>query len=464
MTLRVTQFFYPLLLAATVIFVGASSQAADWKAGTARACITPETPMPMAGYASRGAKPAEGTLNDLWAKALVLEDAQGRRAALVTLDLIGLDRELSQAICNDIAREQNWTRDQIALCCSHTHCGPVVHRNLVSMHYFAFEETDRKLVDEYARNLQATIVGIVREAVAGLQPADLSWGSGTALFAVNRRNNKADEVPSLRAEGKLKGPSDHDVPVLLVRREGKPAAVLFGYACHCTTLGIFRWSGDYAGFAQQELETRFPGAQAMFWAGCGADQNPLPRQTVELAQEYGRQLAQAVADVLAHPLAAVSPELTTTYREIDLPLSPLPTRAQLEEETAAKNQYAASRARYLLKQVDAGQPLSPTYPYPVSVWKLGREVTLVFLGGEVVVDYALRLKDELATGGAPRTSIWCAGYANDVMAYIPSRRVLLEGGYEGGGAMIYYGLPTTWAPEVEEQIVETVQALNKKPQ
>jgi len=77
----------------------------------------------------------------------------------------------------------------------------------------------------------------------------------------------------------------------------------------------------------------------------------------------------------------------------------------------------------------------------------------VFLGGEVVVDYALRLKRELS----PHTT-WVAGYANDVMAYIPSRRVLLEGGYEGGGAMVYYGLPSAWTVEVEKQIVARVRS------
>ncbi len=74
----------------------------------------------------------------------------------------------------------------------------------------------------------------------------------------------------------------------------------------------------------------------------------------------------------------------------------------------------------------------------------------MFLGGEVVVDYALRLKHEL-TG-----DVWVTGYANDVMSYIPSRRVLREGGYEGATSMVYYGLPTTWGPTIEEAIVREV--------
>ncbi len=192
-----------------------------------------------------------------------------------------------------------------------------------------------------------------------------------------------------------------------------------------------------------------PGCQAMFWAGCGADQNPLPRRTVELAMEYGRQLAIAVNDVLAKPMQPMSAKLATDFREIDLPFATLPTREQIEQDAKSENRYTAARAKLLLAQMAEGKSLSPTYPYPVQVWRLGDDVQFILLGGEVVVDFALRLKAELR---GQRT--WVAGYSNDVMAYIASRRVLQEGGYEGGGAMVYYGLPTAWAPESEDLIVE----------
>jgi hypothetical protein len=107
----------------------------------------------------------------------------------------------------------------------------------------------------------------------------------------------------------------------------------------------------------------------------------------------------------------------------------------------------------LLEELRKKGSLRGNYPYPVQVWKLGDGPLLVALGGEVVVDYALRLKKEM---GAETT--WVMGYANDVMAYIPSLRVLKEGGYEGGGAMVYYGLPAVWSPRVEEIIVKTVRA------
>jgi hypothetical protein len=146
--------------------------------------------------------------------------------------------------------------------------------------------------------------------------------------------------------------------------------------------------------------------------------------------------------------------LRTTYSEISLPFAALPSREQLERDAEAKDQYVARRAKVLRRKLEQDGKLSETYPYPVQTWTLGDGPTMVLLGGEVVVDYALRLKRELA-GRRP----WVVGYANDVMAYVPSERVLGEGGYEGGGAMVYYGLPSPWAAGVEERIVGEVRKL-----
>lgn len=432
--------------------------AEDWKAGAAKVKITPDQLMWMSGYGSRD-KPAEGVLQDLWAKALVLDDAHGHRAVIITLDLVGIDRELSQRVCAGIEKKYQFNRSQIALCCSHTHCGPVVNDNLRSMFFFGPEQ--QKLVDEYAVTLENKIVGVVGDALRTLAPARLSWGTGRTTFAVNRRTNKEPEVPKLRAEGLLKGPNDHEVPVLAVARpDGSLAAILCGYACHATTLSIQQFNGDYAGFAQVELEKAHPGAVAMFFAGCGADQNPLPRRTVELAEQYGRMLADAVEGVLSGKMQPISGEIATGYREINLPFEKLPSQAQIEQDARSDNgdpksgnRYIASRARRFVKQIASGKPLSPTYPYPIQVWRLGTELQFVLLGGEVVVDYSIRIKQEL---GAGRT--WVAGYSNDVMAYIPSMRVLQEGGYEGATAMIYYGLPAPWGPSVEGDIIQGVKA------
>jgi hypothetical protein len=227
-------------------------------------------------------------------------------------------------------------------------------------------------------------------------------------------------------------------------------AAVFGYACHCTVLDGYEFCGDYAGFAQIELESAHRGAQAMFVAGCGADQNPIPRRSLELAARYGKELAASTNAVLAGPLRNVTGALGTTYEEFPLAFAPLPSRGEIERDAKSPNFYTASRARLLLETINKRGSLEKTYPYPVQVWRLG-ELTWVFLGGEVVVDYSLRIKRNL---GSSRT--WVSAYCNDVMAYIPSKRVLEEGGYEGGGAMLYYGLPASWSPEVEEAIVGAV--------
>lgn len=426
---------------------------AGWKAGTGRAKITPEQPQWMAGYGSRDHE-SEGTLHDIWAKALTIVDGKGHRAVLVTLDLCGIGRDLSDAICTQLKEKHGLERSQIALNCSHTHTGPVVRNNLRSMYFIT--DAQEQVVNDYSDGLVRKIVGAVGEAIAAEAPAEVLEGQGRATFAVNRRTNKETDVPKLREDGLLKGPNDHAVPVLAVKgADGKLRAIVAGYACHATVLPIYQWTGDYPGFYQIALEKAHPGAQAMFVAGCGGDQNPLPRRTVELAEQYGSMLADSVEQVLANGLQPVPDTLATKYVEVPLGFSKIPAKADLLADSMSSDKYRASRAKLLLKRVEK-EPLPPTYAYPVQAWKLGNR-RVVFLGGEVVVDYALRLKKEF--GGE---SLWVAGYSNDVMAYIPSLRVLKEGGYEGGGAMLYYGLPSEWDEKVEETIVGGVkQALSE---
>jgi hypothetical protein len=450
-----------LYCAVAVVLCTLSTSAADekkpaaWKAGAAKVVITPDKLMWMSGYGSRD-KPAEAKLHDLWAKAIAFEDPAGQRAVLVTMDLVGIDRGLSTAVCAELTKKYNLPRERVILSASHTHTGPVVGGNLKAM--YNLDAKQEQYVAEYSAGLQAKLIRLVGEALAALAPAGLSWSTGRTTFAVNRRNNKETDVPKLRAAGKLVGPVDHDVPVLAVRRpSGKVRAVVFGYACHSTVLSFYQWSGDYPGFAQIDLEKAYPDAVALFWAGCGGDQNPLPRRTVALAAHYGKQLADAVQAECHRPMEQITGNLAAGYAEIGLPFAELPSREQIAKDALSSNHYVAGRARLLLEQIRTRKSLSNVYPYPVQAWRLGDGPELIALGGEVVVDYALRLKKELGPG---RT--WVMAYANDVMAYIPSLRVLQEGGYEGGGAMLYYGLPTAWSPQVEGRIVHGVHAMAKK--
>jgi hypothetical protein len=437
----------PLLTVAAL--VANPPAAPSWKAGAARVKITPDQLTWMSGYSSR-TKPAEGKLIDLWAKALALEDPAGRRAVLVTMDLVGIDRKLSVAVCQELKTRYGLDRESVMLSVSHTHTGPVVRGNLDTM--YDLDQVQQQRISDYTKTLHARLVAVVGDALNRLEPARLAWGIGRATFAVNRRNNKEADVPDLIKAGKLKGPVDHELPVLAVSDDrGRLRAIVCGYACHATVLSFYLWSGDYPGFAQLDLEKAHPGAIALFWAGCGGDQNPLPRRTVALAEAYGRQLADGVEAALKSPLTPIGGKLAEVYTEIDLPFADLPSHEQIVKDTHSRDRYIAARARLLEKEWLQTGELRRTYPYPVQVWRLGPDLTFVALGGEVVVDYSLRLKKELGPGNT-----WVAGYANDVMAYIPSRRVLVEGGYEGGGAMVYYGLPAVWGPRVEELIVAAV--------
>jgi hypothetical protein len=340
---------------------------------------------------------------------------------------------------------------------SHTHSGPVLGTSLTDC--YPLDQEQRNRIEQYSQWLEGTVVSTVAKALRQWSSARLYAGEGTTDFAVNRRNNPANEVPRLREAGELKGPWDHRVPVLAVRSEdGEWLSVVFGYACHNTTLAGYEWCGDYAGYAQLALEEKYPQTQAMFHSGCGADQNPLPRRSVDLCKNYGEMLATAVDEVLETEMRTLDSSLGTSFARIALDYGQQPTRSDLES-LASTNDYRGRWAKRLLAQWDAGHAFDTAYRnYPIQVWRLGSAQWWIVMGGEVVVDYPLRFKECYGP------DCWVTGYANDVMAYIPSKRIWEEGGYEAG-AFSVYGLPAErWSPDIEERIVGCVERLVEKLQ
>jgi hypothetical protein len=432
----------------------AQAQEATWKAGVAKAIITPEKGVWLAGYGSK--RPPDGKLHDLWVKALALEDPSGQRVVLVTSDFQGVPKEMSDRIFDQMQKTHHLQRRQVMITFSHNHCGPRLGSDLVD--YYPVEAEQVKLVDEYTALMEAKLVEIVAKALAELAPAKLHRGQGRATFAVNRRNNREADVPALLARGDpLKGPVDHTVPVLTVTRPDRTlVAVLFGYACHPTTLNFTKWCGDYPGFAQLALEKKHPGAVAMFVNTCGGDQNPLPRRSVELCAKYGQMLADAVEEALQKSLQPVSPGLRTAFAYVDLPYEKVITGEDLQAATREPNAIRKRWAERMLKKLDAGEQFAASYPYPLHAWRLGNELLMIGMGAETVVDYALRFKAEFGPG------TWVCGYVDDLIAYIPSRRVWAEGGYEGGPNLYEYGRPALrWAGDIEDRIAGGVQKLVK---
>jgi neutral ceramidase len=438
---------------------------AGWKAGTATAEITPNQPQWMAGYGGR-TRPADGALHPLFIKVLALEDARGHRAIVLSSDLLGIPQTVYDNTCAALKQRFGLERAQIMLNASHSHCTPVLRGALYDA--YPLPESQKPVIERYSTELEAKIVETVGKAFASLKPARVAAGQGVTRFAVNRRNNPEGSVPKLIEQNALKGPVDHSVPMLSVSApNGALQAVVFGYACHNTTLSFYQWCGDYAGFAQMALERNHPGAVAMFFMGCGADQNPLPRREVVLAQRYGEMLAAAVEEVLLQKPATLAPTLATAHELATLNFGDAPTIAELEKMAVIPaGKQASTQTRWaarLLIDAKAGRPFARTYPYPVQVWQLGGKQLWIALGGEVVVDYSLRFKREFGA------ETWVAGYVNDVMAYIPSARVLAEdkpasaggrSGYEGNTSMYVYGQPAhRWGDDVEDRIAGSVQRL-----
>ena len=419
-----------------------------WKAGVAKVKITPEKSIWMGGYAFRD-HVSQGVLTDLWAKSLIIEDSSGNQAVLITMDLVGISKVISDPIRDLLKKQYGFSRNQIILSVSHTHSGPALNGNLSDCYSMNSNQTKETAL--YSDNLIKGIVKLVGASLNSMHPVSLSSGNGITRFQVNRIANKEGELNSMTD---LKGPNDYAVPVLKVADEdGNLVAIVFGYACHGTVLNGYKFSGDYMGYAQLNLEKKYPDAVAMFFQGTAGDQNPIPRHSVALAKQYGGELAYAVERVLNEKTKSLSPELKTSYSEINLPMEASPTSEELE--SIAKNtnaDYVQRWALRLLKQKKAGVPFRTDYPYPIELWSLGDQL-IVAMGGEPTIKYDINIKGLLGE----RTFVM--GYSNDVMSYIPTEKILKEGGYEAETSQQAYGLPSTWKPQIEKMILKEVVTL-----
>jgi hypothetical protein len=427
----------------------ARSAEPEWKVGLAQLAITPERPVLMAGYANR-TKPFEKVATELYVKALVLEDREGHRAALVTSDLIGFPAAVAEGICERISAKTGLQRAEILLSSSHNHAGPQLGLKAQAPEAADAGEAQRTI--EYTRHLQDMVVEVVVQAAAHREPARLSWGSGVVHFVMNRR----EFTPTGVILGvNPRGLADRSVPVLRVDSvDGKPRAILFGAGAHNTTLtgDNYQICGDYAGFAQTYVQERYPAAQAMFLLGCAGDANPYPRGTLELAREHGTSLGKEVCRVLESKLRPVNGPLRIAYDPVDLPLQTSLSREELQKLAADTRSPRTWGAVRMLAILDRGEKLPTHYRCPVTVWQFDQNLTLVGLPGEVVVDYLTLLEQALGPN-----QLWVAAYCNDVFGYLPTARVLREGGYETRG--LYSGGAGFFDPKAQDVLVQKVREL-----
>jgi hypothetical protein len=444
--------------------------AQEFRAGTARAKITPEEPGWLGGYGHRNRR-AEGVAADLWVRTLALEDNQRHRCILVSADIHIFTRRLHREIVDAARKRFGLDQRDIMLVATHTHSGPALPEGFDPIILWGLGEREmRKLQAEADRVRDQTLDAMAR-ALSGLRPARLSFGRGATWFGVNRRVRRGDGDYAFGANPE--GVADPDVPVLLVESpDGTPQAVLFTYACHNTTIrnghhGFYRYHPDYAGVAALAIETRFPGSTAIYVSGAAGEIDPQPQGGIEQAERHGTTLSAVVLATLdRQKRRPIRGPLRTTYQEISLPLDKIPSRGTYVELSKSRGAYRQRHARLILAQMEAGT-LPREVPLPIQIWRFGEDLTLIALAGEVGVDYALRLKREF---GPDR--VWPIAYANEVPCYIPSARVLKEGGYEAGwdrdqgpgvpsatGNILFYGWAAPLAPGVEDQVVSAVKSL-----
>jgi hypothetical protein len=413
------------------------------RAGVAAVDITPSLPIWLTGYANRD-MPATGIAHSLWAKALVLEENPNSRIIIVTVDLLGLSHEIVEDVTRAVEAKYAIKRSQLLFNSSHTHSGPMIWPCLDVI--YDLDSVGQQEVSVYGHHLTGDLVRVIDSAMANLLPVRLYSGHGQTDFASNRRNQ-------IHANG----PVDHDVPVLKVAdMKGRTLAVLFGYACHNTTVVDERYliNGDYAGFAQLEIERNNPGAKALFMMGCAGDQDPAPRGTLKMAEEHGKALADEVQKVLKSDLHPVRAPIQTDYKRIDLAFRPFDVSVY-QRDIVGSNRFLRRRAKLMLEAYNKGWPVDKL-SYPIQAVRFSNDFTILALGDEVVVDYSLSMKKEFASA-----HLFVAGYCNEVQCYIPTRRLLGEGGYEPDESMIYYGFPGPFSDDVEDRIKIAIRQVMK---
>jgi hypothetical protein len=421
-------------------------------AGVAAIDITPAEAIRLTGYGNREQPTAE-VRQRLWAKALAF-GADPNPSVLVAVDLIGVPRAVTEEVARRLATARV-RREQFVISATHTHTGPALAGVLPFIFNVPASEAQQQVIDSYTSALIGKLEHVARAALADRRPARVSWSQGRAAFAANRRVIKDGKWTGFGITPG--GAVDHDVPMLAVHgADGTLRAVLVNYACHATTLEATDnvVHGDWPGVAKELIQRRHPGTIALVTIGTGADANPNPRGGgLPDVERNATAIADEVDRLLAAPLRRLPSPPHGRFSSVDLRLAPLPARQEWEDR-AKKNTPEGFQAQAILSRLNRHEHLATTASYPIQTWSFGDDLGMIFLGGEVVADYGLRLKRELDA-----SRLWVNAYSNDVAFYVASKRLIPEGGYEVDRSMVFYGQPARLADDTEERIISTVRGL-----
>lgn len=462
-----------LAVTAVCVLLFPGDLSAGLELGLARRDITPDAPLRLSGYGNR-AVPSQGVDTPLHVRALALRETGGPVHLLLSVDTIGFSAALTQEVLQAVEARHGVSRSRLAICCTHSHTAPHLSRGLDNLFSTPLTDEERAAATAYTDRVRDECVAAAGDALAALAPGRLFLLTGRATFARNRRVLKEGVWTGFGENPE--GPVDHSLPVLAITAaDGQTLrGLIFNYACHCTTFGgdYNRVNGDWAGYAAEYLEAAYPGTIALCAIGCGADQNPErdPQRALDIARMQGRQITEEVQRLLREgPRREITAAPRASFGFAGLPID-RPSVEDLKKALEDRRPQVRRHAEVMLDIHARMGRLPETYPMPIQVWRFADQFAMVFLGGEVCVDYAHRIRRELTPKLAsppaePSTDkdapqpVWVTAYANDVFGYVASERMRAEGGYEVDFSMIYYLQPGRWSSGTEEVILRRVHEL-----
>lgn len=415
------------------------------RAGIARTVITPPEGIDLCGYAGR--VPGNvGVHDDLQAKAIALDDGK-TKAAIVTLDLVGLNDQQVAWIRQEASGRTGIPEANILIGASHTHAGPA-------------SQTIRacgNAVEGYVGSLLRWIVEVIAAASENLRPLKFGFGSGQSTMAINRRQTRSGSGIDLGENPE--GAVDNEVGVWHFTDEsGKPFATLFNYACHAVVMGGDNRlvSADWPGVSQRMIEEQV-GGQAMFLQGCCGNINPRYRGTFEEVERAGGEVAEAAIGAIPGIKLVGDAEISIASETVQLPLEPPMSRDEAEQTIRDANEKLSKDIPLGEKHIEqAYHDWAETVlamdgrgreSVPFEIQRISfDDAHLVGLPGEVFVDYALALKKM-------RPHVTVSGYTNGNVGYVPAKYAFAEGGYEVDLAYKLYA-EQMFKPEVEDVILE----------
>ncbi len=377
-----------------------------FRAGAAAVEITPAPGLRMDGYMARTSV-STGAHDPLLAEALVLEDGE-RRAALVTLDVMGVSRSFTDGLRRDLAALLLTSPDAVLICASHTHAAP---SGLQDWSPIGAASLDRDL----ATSVRAGILQAAVEARDRLRPVRIRSVAGDIAGIGGDRNRPERPVDSRVTAFSFEGDS------------GEAEAILFHYACHPTILSAdnLEYSADFPGAARRRLIERFPQAVPLFMNGAAGNLSTRFQrrdQSFAEVERLGNRLADRVIELLADA-SEDAPALESVCDSVALPLRLFPTAAR-QIEASGNTRIDTVRAQgatieATLQRALAGRT-SPSAE--ICALQVGSRILLT-VPGEAFNDLAVDLHHESAEA-------LIVGYTNDYLGYFPTQSAIDEATYE----------------------------------